>query len=116
MAKLPVVSEDATDIKDLMAQKRRPEAVTLAVSLLLKGESNPAFLAAVADLLTRRPPSRKAPRDWHKIGEEFEELRRDGATYQDALSDLADRRGTSETGIRRAVTYYLRAVENAHRQ
>lgn len=79
MARLdPPFSPAASEIRNLISQKRRGEVVTKAADYLRAGCKDEEFLSLVADLLDPKTAHRLYPKnkqhDWYGIGRRFEEL------------------------------------------
>jgi hypothetical protein len=108
MAPMPKgFSVQASPIKAALSEGRTEDAKTLLVDILRAGKADYVVQGLAADML--RPPKRARgrkpalPRHWLDIGEEFHWLRDDGVRYEDALRQLAEKFGYSETHVRKAV-------------
>ncbi|MCA1365943.1 hypothetical protein I6F15_00770 [Bradyrhizobium sp. BRP14] len=112
MVKLSFCSKTA-ELRAMAYDGRSEEARRKAIELLRAGYSHKLFLAFVADLLDppvkgRGAPSRP-PREWLDIGDDYENLRDDGRSHQDALMDLAEKYSVAERTVERAVAIYREA-------
>ncbi len=118
MAKLPDgFSLQAVPIKSALAEGRTEDAKTLVVDLLRAGKADKVVQELAAAMI--KPPKRKRGRQrantrhWLDIGEQFHWLRDDGVPYEDALRQLSERFGYSESHVRNAIAEYD-AVKEAH--
>ncbi|RWE49273.1 MAG: hypothetical protein EOS79_07600 [Mesorhizobium sp.] len=116
MAPLPKgYSLQAAPIKAALSEGRTEDAKTLVVAILRSGKADCVVQGLAADLL--KPPPRlrgRRPaltRHWFEIGEQFHWLRDDGVKYEDAMRQLSEKFGYSETHIRKAVSEFDAAKE-----
>ena len=115
MTKIPPYSLYATEIRGLLREGRRQDAMAYAARQLRAGVDAPLFLQAIAELLDPVPargrgrPGKESPRDWLQVGSEFEEMKASGITHQDALAACAAKYAQSERSVERAVAYYRKA-------
>ncbi|CAN7701059.1 hypothetical protein [Mesorhizobium sp. LjNodule214] len=116
MAPFPkVFSLQASAIKSALSEGRTKDARDLIVDILRSGKADTVVQGLAADLLkpAKRARGRKASltRHWFEIGEQFHRLRDDGVRYEDAMHQLAEKFGYSETHIRKAVSGFDSAKE-----
>jgi hypothetical protein len=118
MAKLPPYCDQAREIEYLMRQGRRQEAIAKAVVVLRAGAASSLVQNLVAELLQPAPKGRGRPAAlpwrWAEMGEEFEALRDSGVTHEQAIRQIADRFGRSESAVEKTVRMYRAAVKAAH--
>ncbi|RWB65390.1 hypothetical protein [Mesorhizobium sp.] len=118
MAPLPKgFSLQASPIQAALSEGRTDDAKTLVVAILRSGKADYVVQGLAADML--KPPKRSRgrrpalTRHWFDIGEQFHWLRDDGVKYEDALHQLSEKFGFSETHIRKAVSEFD-AAKGAH--
>lgn len=117
MAPLPFTfSTLAFPIETALSEGRTDDAKRMIVELLLSGKADASVQRLAADLI--KPPKRARGRRkahtryWLDIGEQFHWLRDDGVKYEEALLQLSDKFGVSESHIRNAVAEYNAAKED----
>lgn len=111
MAKLPdTFSLAAFPIECALSEGRKEDAKRLICELLREGKADRVVQRIAADMISNKPRKRGRPKSqvkhWLDIGEEFHSLRGDGVKYEDALLQLSEKFGYSETNIRNAVHTY----------
>ncbi|WP_146206491.1 hypothetical protein [Ochrobactrum sp. POC9] len=116
MAKLPfVVSIQAIPIEAALAEGRTEDAKTMVVERLLSGDADPTVQKIAAELIKPKKGGRgrrKAhTRYWLDIGEMYNDLRDQQMKREEALAQVADHFGVSETHVRTAVKEYDAAKE-----
>ncbi|OQM77558.1 hypothetical protein [Manganibacter manganicus] len=116
MAPLPKgFSLQALPISAAIAEGRTKDAERLTYDILNAGNADKVVQKIAADMIRRhkRPRGRKKslPQFWLQIGEQFSWLRSDGVKYEDALRQVADEFGYSETHVRKAIKEYDDARE-----
>lgn len=116
MAKLPfLVSIQAIPIEAALSEGRTEDAKTMVVERLLAGNADQSVQRIAAELIKPKTSGRgrrKArTRYWLDIGEMYNELRDQQLKREEALAQVADRFGVSETHVRTAVKEYDAAKE-----
>jgi len=111
MARIPGgFSSQAFAIESAIHEGRDGDARNLLFKALSAGNADEQTqtLAAryFAPQTRRRGRPKSAPAHWFDIGVEFHSMRGCGVKYEDALGELSEKFGRSETNIRTAVAYY----------
>jgi uncharacterized coiled-coil protein SlyX len=118
MAKLPFICPVALEVQAALDERRIPDAKRIAAEHLRRGYHSQEFLNIVAKMLQVkvqsgvRGPKRKKPPHWLEIGNDFQELRDAGDSYEIACVKLAKKYGCSEGTIRTTRAFF----EKAHRE
>lgn len=116
MAPLPKnFSLQAVPIKAALSEARDADAERLVCEILRSGKADHVVQALAADMIMRvkRPRGRrKALRHfWREIGEQFTQLRADDVKYEDALRQVAEKFGYSESHCRNAIRDYEEVMQ-----
>ncbi|WP_105382451.1 hypothetical protein [Neorhizobium alkalisoli] len=121
MAKLPDgFSLQALPIETALSEGRTEDAKTAIIEVLLAGKADRVVQRIAAEMI--RPPKRSRGRQrantrhWFDIGEQFHWLRLDGVKYEDALRQLSEKFGYSETHVRKAIAEFDAAKEASDRE
>ncbi|UYQ70666.1 hypothetical protein OF122_11330 [Pelagibacterium flavum] len=98
------------EIRGMIAEGRKRDAITAVVELLKAGTASPAIQAIAAELLKPEKRGRgrpnSSPEHWYDIAMAVRERESDGLSEEAAIGEVADRYGYSDKHVTNCLKHY----------